>query len=207
MATLEILGRAASNYVRSCRMLCNEKGIEHTLTVAGARSPELNAIHPYGLMPCLRHGSVMLFESKAIMSYIDRVMPGPKFMPEDPVEMALTEQWIAFANHKVDRCMIREYVVPHYFADKEKGPDRVRMQAALPDIDRQAAVLDRAVAATGYLVGGRLTMADINLLPMVYYTRTLPEGKAIIAAQPNLTAYVDRLSALPSFVATAPQRP
>ena len=207
MAELQIIGAGVSNYVRSCRMLCFEKGVAHTHVPARPHSPEVAAIHPYGLIPVMRHGNLELFESKAILSYIDRVFPGPKFTPDDPVEMALTEQWIAFTNHKIDRSMVRDYVVQYRFADKTKGPDMARINGSLTDIDKQAKYADAAVAKTGYLVGGRLTIADMTLLPMVYYTRMLDEGKAIINACPNLVSYIERLSALPSFQATGAPNP
>ena len=207
MAQLQIIGAGVSNYVRSCRMLCFEKGVAHDHLPERPHSPPVAAIHPYGLIPVLRHDALELFESKAIMSYIDRVFPGPKFMPEDPAEMALTEQWIAFTNHKIDRSMVRDYVVQYRFADKAKGPDMGRINAALPDIERQAKYLDAALGRTGFLVGAGLTMADINLLPMLYYTRMLGEGKAIVDACPNLVAYIERLSALPSFQATGAPKP
>ena len=207
MADLQIIGAGVSNYVRSCRMLCFEKGVAHTHIPVRPHSPEVNAIHPYGLIPVMRHGALELFESKAILSYIDAAFPGPKFTPSDPEQMALTEQWIAFINHKIDRSMMRDYVVPVRFADKSKGPDTARINGALADIEKQTALLDGAVAKTGYLAGGRLTLADITLLPMVYYTRMLDEGKAIIDACPNLVAYIERLSALPSFQATGAAKP
>jgi len=206
MAELQIIGAGISNYVRSCRMLCFAKGIAHTHLNANPKSPEAAAIHPYGLIPVMRHGDFALFESKAILSYIDAAFPGPKFMPDDSKSMALTEQWIAFTNHKIDRTMMRDYVVQYRFADKVKGPDMVRINRSLPDIERQAKCLDAALAKTGYLVGDSLTLADMTLLPMLYYTRMLPEGKARIEACPNVVAYIERLSALPSFQATGKQR-
>ena len=138
-----------------------------------------STVHPYGLIPVMRHGALALFESKAIMSYIDCVFPGPAFMPEDPTLMALTEQWIAFTNHKIDRSMVRDYVVQYRFADEAKGPDMARINCAQADIEKQARFVDAALAGTGFLVGDTLTMADLNLMPMLYYTRMLPEGKAI----------------------------
>jgi glutathione S-transferase len=202
MAELEIIGAGVSNYVRSCRMLCFEKGVAHTNPQARPYSPEVRAIHPYGLIPVMRHGGFELFESKAIMSYIDAVFPGPKFMPAEPEAMALTEQWIAFTNHKIDRHMVRDYVVQYRFADKATGPDMARINGALPDIEKQAKFVDAALAKSGYLVGRTLTMADMNLMPMLYYTRMLAEGKAIIDPLPHLVSYIERLSALPSFQAT-----
>ena len=59
-------------------MVCEEKGIEYTLTETAIFAPELFSVHPLGKMPALRHGDVCLFESKAIATYLDRVFVGPE---------------------------------------------------------------------------------------------------------------------------------
>src|SRR5664280_1214978 len=123
MAELEIMGVPFSNYVRSIRMLGEEKGITYKLTPSRPQSPEVKAIHPAGQIPVIRHGNVTLFESKAIATYIDRTFPGPKFIPDDTLETAQVEQWVSYGNVKVDRWIMREFVVPSVFFDKrsQKG--------------------------------------------------------------------------------------
>ena len=204
MADLEILGIPLSNYVRSIRMLCEEKGVAYTLTPVFPHSPEVNAIHPAGQIPCLRHGDVKLFESKALATYIDKAFPGTKFIPEDAVGAALCEQWVSYGNVKVDRWVMREFVVPSIFFDKAKGPDTAKIEAALPEIGKCADVLDKALAATGYLVGSALTYADLNVLPMLATGAMFPAGKAIFDKRANVSAYIAKLTALPSFRNTAP---
>ena len=75
MAELEIMGVPFSNYVRSIRMLCEEKRVAYKLVPSLPHSPEVKAVHPAGQIPVLRHGDVALFESKAIATYIDRSFP------------------------------------------------------------------------------------------------------------------------------------
>jgi len=204
MAELEIMGVPFSNYVRSIRMLCEEKGITYKLTPSRPQSPEVKAIHPAGQIPVIRHGNVTLFESKAIATYIDRTFPGPKFIPDDTLETAQVEQWVSYGNVKVDRWIMREFVVPSVFFDKTKGPDTARIAAALPEIDKCCKALDDAVAQTGHLVGSRLTYADMNVIPMLSTLLNFPAGKDILAKYSSLSAYVARLADLPSFKNTAP---
>ena len=135
MAELEIIGVPFSNYVRSVRMLCEEKGVPYKLTPSLPQSPEVKAIHPAGQVPVAKHGDVSLFESKAIATYVDRAFPGPMFIPKDPVAHALVEQWVSYGNVKVDRWIMREFVVPSVFFDKAKGPDTAKIAAALPEGD------------------------------------------------------------------------
>jgi glutathione S-transferase len=204
MTELVIVGVAFSNYVRSIRMLCEEKGVAYTLNPARPQTPEVMAIHPAGQVPCMLHGDLTLFESQAIATYIDKAFPGPKFFPEDAVGAAHTIQWTSYANAKVDRWIMREFVVPSVFFDKSRGPDQARINAALPEIEKCLAVLDAAVAKTGFFAGNALTFADINVLPMLATFAQFPQGEELLAGRPNLIAYIAKLSARHSFINTAP---
>ena len=204
MPELEIIGVPMSNYVRSVRMLCEEKNVAYKLTPSRPHTPEVTAIHPAGQVPVMRHGDVTVFESKALATYIDKAFPGPKFIPDDAVGAAKVEQWVSYGNAKVDKWIMREFVVPQAFFDKAKGPDTARINAALPEIETCCRVLDEAVAKTGFLVGSALTYADMHVLPMLVTMQAFPAGKEIAPKYKTLMAYVGRLSERPSFTKTAP---
>ena len=204
MADIKIIGTPISNYVRAIRMLCEEKGVPYTLEPVMPHTPEVQAIHPAGQVPCLKHGDVTLFESKAIAHYIENHFPKPQFVPNDSLKSSLVEQWVSFVNVKVDRWIMREYVVPSLFFDEETGPDKDKLNAALPEIEQRLQTLDKAVASTGYLVGDSLTYADLNVLPMLVALTLFPETKEMLEKHEALSAYVAKLSARPSFQNTAP---
>ena len=201
----EIIGSVRSTYTRVVCMVCEEKAIEYVLTEKPLRAPEILAIHPFGKMPVLRHGDVELFESKAIATYLDRSFPGPHVFPSDPCLAALTEQWVSLVNTVMDRTLIRTYLFA-YIAPKtaDGAPDRKAIEAVMPAVREQIAVLDKAVARTGYLVGEQFTFADINLLPILHRVRQAPEGAEALAAATHLTRYYDRHAARPSFERTTP---
>jgi len=204
MPELEIIGVPFSNYVRSVRMLCEEKGIGHKLTPSRPHAPEVTCIHPAGQIPCMRHGDVALFESKAIATYIDKAFPGPKFIPEDALGAAIVEQWVSYGNAKVDKWIMREFVVPSAFFDKAKGPDTARINASLPEIDACAKVLDDALAKSPFLAGSDLTYADMHVLPMLATGMFYPAAAEVLSKYKNLSAYVARLTERPSYKNTAP---
>jgi len=201
---LEIIGVPFSNYVRSVRMLCEEKGIGYKLTPSRPHAPEVTCIHPAGQVPCMRHGDVALFESKAIATYIDKAFPGPKFIPEDALGAAIVEQWVSYGNAKVDKWIMREFVVPSIFFDKAKGPDTARINASLPEIDACAKVLDNALAKSPFLAGPDLTYADMHVLPMLAIGMLYPAAAEVLSKYKNLSAYVARLTERPSYKNTAP---
>lgn len=203
MPDLEIIGVPFSNYVRSLRMLCVEKGVSYTLTPSRPQTPEVLAIHPAGQIPVMRHGDVALFETKAIATYIDKAFGGTRFIPDDPVGAAKVEQWVSYGNAKVDRWIMREFVVPQAFFDKAKGPDTARIEAAVPEIEKCLAALEKQVSGGGHLAGP-FTYADMHVLPMLTTMTAWPKGKELAAKHTALFAYVDRLAARESYTSTAP---
>lgn len=205
MAKPEIIGSLRSTYTRVVCLVCEEKGIDYVLTEMPLRAPELFAIHPFGKMPVLRHGDLTLFESKAIATYLDSAFPGRRLIPTDPRRAALVEQWVSFVNTAVDRTAVRTYLYA-YIAPKmaDGSPDRAAIEAVLPELRRQVAVLDDAVAATGHLVDSELTLADLNLLPLLHRLGQAPEGAEILARAAHLAAYYGRHAARPSFQRTMP---
>jgi glutathione S-transferase len=201
----EIIGSMRSTYTRVVCMVCEEKGIEYVLTEKPLNAPEIFAIHPLGKMPVLRHGDVLLFESKAIATYLDRSFPGPQLIPSDPRLGGLTEQWVSFVNTVVDRTLIRTYLYAHIVAmNAGTTPDRGTIDAVLVDVRKQIGILDNAVARTGYLAGEQLTLADLNLLPILDRVRLAPEGAEAFAATAHLGRYFETHATRPSFQRTSP---
>ena len=187
MSKPEIIGSLRSSYTRVVRVVCEEKGIAYELTEAQLGGPEVVAIHPLGKMPVLRHGDFELCESKAIASYLDRSFPGPQLISSDPRLGALTEQWVSLVNTVMDATLIRTYLFAYAFPKTSDGkPDRKVIDAVAPAVRNQIGVLDKAVASTGYLVGDQFSFADINLLPILYYVRQLPEAAEAFSAARHL---------------------
>jgi glutathione S-transferase len=193
MPELQIIGAPQSNYVWVTRIACAEKGAPYTLVAAMPHSPEIDAIHPFGKIPALRHGGVSLCESRAICFYVDHAFEGPPLVPADPAAGAATEQWISIVNTHIDPIAVRQYLGGYFFPGTADGsPDRARIDAALPKMEAQLAVLDRAVAGTGYLVGTSFTLSDMNLVPILFYLDKAPESGAMLRRLTSLKAYFDR---------------
>jgi glutathione S-transferase len=208
MSTVELIGPAPSTYTRVARMVCEEKAIPYELKQSPPHSPDVDAIHPFGKVPVMRHGDFELCESKAIATYLDLSFPGPKLIPTEPRQAALTEQWVSLVNTRIDGTLVRTYLLNHIFPKGADGkPDRKVIDGVVPAVKDELDLLDRTVAKTGFLAGDSFTLADINVLPILAYLRNFPESGAAIAAAKSLSAYFDRLSARPSFQNTVPPPP
>ena len=205
MPELQIIGAPQSNYVWVGRIACHEKGVPYTLVPVMPHTPEVDAVHPLGKIPALRHGGVTLAESRAICFYIDHAFDGRPLVSRDPVAGARTEQWISIVNTHFDVLVARPYVGAYFFPGTEDGkPNRPVIETALPKLAAQFAMLDRAVAETGHLVGSSFTLADMNLLPMMFYLEKLPESGAMLRRNAKLSAYFDRHLARPSVREAVP---
>jgi glutathione S-transferase len=208
MPTVELIGPAPSTYTRVARMVCEEKAISYELKQSPPHSPDVDAIHPFGKVPVMRHGDFELCESKAIATYLDLSFPGPKLIPTEPRQAALTEQWVSLVNTRIDGTLVRTYLLNYIFPKGADGkPDRKVIDGVVPAVKDELDLLDRTVAKTGFLAGDSFTLADINVLPILAYLRNFPESGAAIATAKSLSAYFDRLSARPSFQNTVPPPP
>jgi len=205
MPELELIGAVPSNYVWTCRIALAEKGVPYRLSELMPHCAEVDAIHPFGKIPAMRHGAVELCESRAICSYIDDVFDGPKLAPSDPARAAQVEQWVSIVNTHIDPVWVRQYLRAHFFPSTSDGsPERETIAAALPKMEQQFASMDRAVAKTGHLVGDTFTLADMNFMPILYYMGLTPESSALLQRSPNLKAYFDRHMARKSVQETVP---
>jgi glutathione S-transferase len=205
MAELEIIGAPQSNFVWVTRIVCTEKGVPYTLIPARPHTPEVDALHPFGKIPALRHGDVTLCESRAISAYIDRVFDGPSLMPRDPVLAAQTEQWCSMLCTTVDPLWFRHYLAAYVFPGTPDGsPDRQRIDAALPLMAPQFEIMERAVAKTGHLAGDSFTLADAYFIPILFYMASKPESGALLAKSPNLHHYFEHHFARSSVQGTKP---
>ena len=208
MAKLEIIGMPQSTFVRAVRMVCEEKGVPYELTMARPHSPELNAVHPLGRIPGMRHGDLALYESKAIATYIDGTFDGPKVIPENPTKAAHVEQWVSLINTGFDPVMMRQYLLSYLFPKGADGkPDRAVIDAAIPVMEKQFGIIDQAVAKTGHLVGDSFTFADIDLMPILFYMHRPSESAEMLKSHKNLATYYAKHSERPSFKNTVPPPP
>jgi glutathione S-transferase len=206
MAELQILGASPSNFVWVTRILCVEKGVPYTLVPVMPHSPEIDAIHPFGKVPAMRHGDVTLCESRAICSYINRVFDGPSLVPGDPVIACQVEQWMSIVCTTIDPLWIRQYYGAYVLTARAGlDPDRARIDEAIPKMAPQFEVMNRAVAKTGHLVGDSFTLADAYLMPILYYMSVLSEGGALLAKNGHLKSYFDRQIARKSVQETKPE--
>jgi len=208
MSDVTIYGSPHSTYVRTARMICEEKGASYDLQEVDLGSKDYAAIHPFGKMPGFRHGEVTLYETAAIGAYVDETFDGPALRPDDTLARARMVQWISATCDYAYQALIRELVIPRFVLPmRGETPDEDAIEAALPKIERFLAAAEATLAKSDYLAGDALSLADLMLAPCVFYVSMTPEGKAMLPRYKAVTAWLERIAARPSFAATMPPRP
>ncbi len=209
MADLVLYGIPQSTYVRSARMACIEKGVPYELEAGdAAQARRSTRCIPFGKVPAMRHGDFTLYETSAIMRYVDEAFPGPRLTPADVKKRARMEQWISAINAYCDGSMMRRLVVQYVFPSGPGGqPDRAVIDKAAKEVERQIAVIDEAVAEGPYLLGADISLADLLLAPMMAYLSQTPEGGAIMKTTKNIARSGQAIAARKSYQDTVPPPP
>lgn len=208
MSDITIYGFPQSTYVRTARMVAEEKGATYDLEDVDLKSEAYRQLHPFAKMPAMRHGDLVLYETSAIARYLDDSFEGVALQPKDVRARARMEQWISAINDYVYEVAIRRYVLQFVFPKGADGkPDMTVIRAAIPDLQHQLGVFDAALTDGDYLAGPALSLADLFLAPILFYVGKMPKGEKLLAECPNLARHIAAIERRPSFAATLPPMP
>ena len=192
MSEVILNGVSPSSYVRTCRMALDEKGVAYTQDPVMPQTPEQLARHPWGKIPALSHGDLTLFESLSITRYIDEAFDGPPLQPADAAGRAHMDQWISAFIDYMYAPIVRQIVIQRVVVET---PDEEVIAAAVPVAAKCLSVLDDRLAATPYLAGSAMSLADLFLLPAINYLAMVPEGGPLLDRAGNVTAWAARMEA------------
>jgi glutathione S-transferase len=203
MSDVIIYGIPPSSYTRTARMACAEKGVSYDFEPVQLGSEALKALHPYARVPVLKHGDLVLYETSAIIHYIDEAFEGPSLQPAEPAARAIMEQYISVLNAYVNGRAIRGYAF-HYIFAGESGPDRAAIDAGLPGLARELDVLDAAYKKSAWIAGDALSLADLLIMPVVDTVASFPEGAELVGARSSLGRALDAMKQRDSYRSALP---
>lgn len=164
------------------------------------RSPAFLAVNPNGRIPAIEENGLVLHESLAINLYLAK-RHGGALGPADAAEDGLMTMWSIWAMTEAEPHTIE--VLYHRVGNPHGPCDPARAEAAVAALRAPFAVLDAALAATGFLVGGRFTVADLNLAEVIRYAGAAPE---LFAAAPHVKAWLAACQARPACRAMLAER-
>lgn len=165
-----------------------------------SRHPDFLKINPNGGIPAMDDDGFTLSESFAINFYLARKF-GPPIGTDDMAESARFAQWSLFGATELE-AHANVILAHHPGIAAEKRSD-ARLAEAVAALGTPLATLDRALATNGHLVGGRFTVADINVAEVVRYTMLAP---GVLDGVPHVQAWIAACHARPAFRKIMAQR-
>jgi glutathione S-transferase len=200
-----------SPFARSVMAALEEKGAPWRLSPVAPgtmRSAEHLSRHPFGRVPVLDHDGFSLYETQAILRYLDRVLPTPALSPSDSKHLARMDRvmnindWYLF--HGVGDVIIFHRVIGPQLMGLT--PDEAAIAAAMPKARTVFAELARLLGEQPFFAGDALSLADLLVAPGVAFFIATPEWAELGAPHANLVAWLMRMEARPSMKATTWER-
>lgn len=208
MSEIVIHGIPGSPYVRGALLGLEEKGAPYRferMVLGEHKSEAYRRLHPFARVPVMEHDGYVLYETQAILRYVDALRPDPALQPAEPRAVGRMNQLVGvldwyFFPQVTGTISWERLVVPMLGGT----PNLEVVEAAIPNATTCVEALNELFAGP-YLVGQTLTIADLMLAPHLEYFAATPEGARLLATSP-LTGWLARMRERPSMIATAPER-
>ena len=199
-----VFGAEYSVYVRIVRMTLAEKGVPYDLVdvdIFSEEGPPEGYLErqPFGRIPAFEHDGFRLFETSAIIRYIDAAFDGPSLMPEEARAAAQVNQITSILDGYAYRAMVWDVYVEALEVPQRGGnADRDVIARGLNTAGKCLDTLAALMGETVFLAGAELTLADIHALPMICYFQSAPDGAGLLAEYPSLLSWMQRMKLRPA---------
>jgi len=193
-----------STYSRRVLIAFAEKQIPHELVVVDMvarrhREQPYLSLNPYGRVPALEEDGFVLFESTAILNYLEATRPSPPLVPADARGRALVDMHMKLCDIQFTR-HAGTIIFPKRFLPKERW-NTAAIADAKAEIEKHFAILDKQLAGKTYLVAEQFSLAEVCYAPFLEFLPLME-----ITPPGAVAAWSERLLARPSAVSTQSQK-
>ncbi|MES0882742.1 glutathione S-transferase family protein [Roseibium sp. SCP14] len=209
---IELFGADYSVYVRSARLAMEEKGVPYILIpvdvfATGGPPEEHFKRQPFGKIPALKHDGFSLYETAAILRYVDEAFDGPLLQPKDPKSRARMTQILSILDTYAYRTLVWDIFVERVAKTREGAEaDEVKIASALGPARTIICVLEDLTEQGAFLLGEQLTLADCHAAPMLNLFQKTPEGAELMESSPKLLNWLQAFKVRKSFQTTEPNQ-
>lgn len=206
--TMTLYGASLSPYVRKVRVVLAEKGLpyEHVQIDPNRRPAEYFDISPFGRIPALKDGDIVLADSGVICTYLEAQYPETSLTYTDPYLKARVAWFEKFGDYELGPVttfgVFRNRVVMKLVGKPcdEEYISRCLDEKLPPLMD----YLESNAPAEGFIVGDKFTVADIAIA--THFINFNLGGERIDAARwPKSAAYIQRITSRPTVAPLAEQ--
>lgn len=202
---MKVYGHPMSTCTRKVLTTLAEKGQEAQfvlvdLTKGEHKQPAHVARQPFGVIPAFEEDDgFMLYESRAIMRYLDRKLPGTSLTPSDPKAYGRMEQFIS-VEHSYFSPAAFKVIWERLFKPHMGGgaADEARIAEGLQGVERVFNIIDPVLAKQQFLAGDSFSLAEVSWLPYMEFFAA-SGGTDLINQHKNVAAWWERVSTRPSW--------
>jgi glutathione S-transferase len=202
--TLKLHYHPFSTYARRVLIACLEKQIAFEPVIVDMvarkhREQPYLSLNPYGRVPTIEEDGFVLYESTAILGYLEATRPKPALLPADPRQRALVDMHMKLCDLQLGR-HTTTIIFPKRFLPKERW-NAGQMAEAKTEIEKHLAILETQLAGKSFLVAEQFTLAEVCYAPFLEFLPLME-----ISPPPAVGAWVQRILARPSTRETRPER-
>ncbi len=168
--------------------------VDSVLMAGEHKQPECLQISPLGQVPAIEDNGVMLSDSNAIITYLEKKYnDGYEWVPQDPVIAAKIQRWLSIAAGEIfaGPCSVR--LVKLFGMELDYDLAKQRTLALF-------SVLEPLLSKQLYLAGSKITLADVAGYS---YISHVPEGGISLEPYPSIREWLKRIESQPRFVGMA----
>jgi glutathione S-transferase len=205
MSEFIVYGVPGSPFMRSVCAAMEEKAKLYRVHAFGP-GEKRSDFHPFARIPVIDHGDFRLYETQAILRYIDATFPQPTLQPVAPEAIARMNQIIGINDWYLFQKVCAVIVFNRIVGPRLMGlkPDEAAIEAAMPMARTCIDELGRLLANNAFLAGDRLSIADLMVAPQLDFLQATPEGRDLLVGT-ALATWLARMNERPSMQRT--QRP
>jgi glutathione S-transferase len=204
---MKVYGHPMSTCTRKVLTTLAEKGHEAEFVMVDImkgeqKQPDYLARQPFGVVPVIEDDGFTLYESRAIIRYLDERLSGPALTPKDLKDRARMEQFISMEQSYFSAPALK--VIWNLLFKKMMGqePDMAAVTQGKSDVTRTLDIVEKELASREFLAASAFTLADIAWMPYAQYLVASGEG-ALLTDRPNVAAWWKRVSGRSSWVKVA----
>jgi glutathione S-transferase len=197
---LEVWGRRSSANVQKVLWLVGELDLPHDHVPAGGNfggldAPEFLALNPHGKVPVIRDGSVVVWESHAILRYLAATYGAGRFWSAEPAARAPVDGWMDWAQTALQPAFLGG-VFWAFYRTPPAQRDEAAVAAALDRTHRLLSLVETQLAGRSFVTGEALSLADMAIGTHLFRYFELKIDRPSL---PRLEAWYDRLRERPAY--------
>ncbi len=198
---LTIYGRATSSNVQLVMWAIAEMGLDHERldyghVHGGTDTPQYRAMNPRGLVPVLRDGDLVVWESCAILRYLASAYgDGGAFWPADPAARARVDMWAEWGKNELAQSFTAPIFWPRV-RTAAKDRDEATLAVAIAKFEAHLDLLEPQMEGREFVTSGALTTADIVIGHVLFRWFDIDIARR---PRPNIEAYYQSLTQRPAY--------